>query len=313
MANKDSGSISTGKGIFNAYTIKPKSLTQYTAFRGVTDFTQIGQFQQYEKGFQFLQVINRPKFLSMLAKKATTDTIKNMNISFEHMLEYEFRGLDGLPDIQADTLELTDGINTQRMVSKVTQETSATISMQYFERSGGLIEKYSEYYLTGLHDLKTQAKTYHGLIQSGDLSPSYANEVWTMMYYVTDSTMLRLERAVLLANCQLTKADFSQYNGNRDAIGQNVEYTLEFNCMPITGYYVDRAANYLLGHDITGYHYLNSSKNSAANKIAKMSKTADNLTFSASSVDYKYKVLKSESSNTGATDLKTAYTNASNM
>jgi hypothetical protein len=44
-----------------------------------------------------------------------------------------------------------------------------------------------------------------------------------------------------------------------------------------------------------------------------MSKTADNLTFSASSVDYKYKVLKSDHSNTGATGLKTAYTNAADV
>ena len=70
------------------------------------------------------------------------------------------------------------------------------------------------------------------------------------MYYATDNTMLRLERAVLLANCQLTKAESSMYNGSRDNIS-NKEMTIEFNAYPIWGYQVDKAANYLL-KNITG-------------------------------------------------------------
>ena len=147
MANKNT-SVDLSKSIFNDYVITPKNLTQYTAFRGVTDFSQIGQFDQYEDGYQFLVVIQRPRYLEKLG--ATNTMIKAMYDSFEHMLEYEFRGLDGLPDMTADTLELTDGINTQRMISKVTQETSATVSMNYFERRGGLITKCSNFYLNSI-------------------------------------------------------------------------------------------------------------------------------------------------------------------
>ena len=45
-----------GNNIFNPYTITPNTLTKYTALRGVTDFSQIGMFEQYEKGYQFLSV-----------------------------------------------------------------------------------------------------------------------------------------------------------------------------------------------------------------------------------------------------------------
>ena len=48
--------------IFNPYTITPNTLTKYTALRGVTDFSQIGMFEQYEKGYQFLSVLSLPKF-----------------------------------------------------------------------------------------------------------------------------------------------------------------------------------------------------------------------------------------------------------
>lgn len=239
------------RGNINDYSIKPKSLTQYTQFRGVTDFTQIGQFDQFETGYSFLSVISMPKFVEVAAGKDTE--IKKMVESFKHMLEFEFRGLEGLPDINGETYSITDGINEQKMINKVTMDTSVTLSSNYFERKGGLITKFSEYYLTGIKDKMTQAKTYHGLIEHGDLNPGLENEVFTMLYYVTDNTMLRIERAFLLCNCQLTKAENSMYNSTRGEIN-NKEMTIEWNCFPITGNMVDHAAQTLL-QDITGVKY----------------------------------------------------------
>lgn len=243
--------MSTAKAnnLFNNFTITPRSLTQYTAFRGVTDFTNIGQFDQYESGYQFLEVISLPYWI-------TKDTsISDYAKSFKHMLEFEFRGLEGLPDLNSDAFTITDGINELRMINKVTMDTSVEVSMQYFEKRGSLITKFSEYYLTGLKDPKTQAKTYHGLIADGTVPPGLENEVFTMLYYVTDNTMLRLERAVLLCNCQLTKAELSMYNGSRDNIS-NKEMTISFNCFPVYGKEVDKAANYLL-QNITGVNVTN--------------------------------------------------------
>lgn len=239
--------------IFNNYTITPNTLTKYTALRGVTDYSQIGMFEQYEKGYQFLSVLGMPKFL----EQSKDETIKQMTKNIRQTMEMEFRGLDGLPDMTSDTFEVTDGINNLRMINKVTQETSVTVSMQYFEKHGSLWTKFIEYYLRGIRDPYTQARTYHGLIADGTLAPSLENEVFTLMYYVTDSTMLRLERAVLLCNGQFTTANTSMYNGSKDAIGNN-ELTVELNCTPIWGSQVDKAAKYLLEHEITG---VNVSRN----------------------------------------------------
>lgn len=235
------------KGIYNNYSIKPSGLTEYNAFRGVTDFTQIGQFDQFETGYSFLSVIQMPEFMKKIAEQ--DQDIANICDAFQHMLEYEFRGLEGLPDIQGETYNITDGINEQQLINKVTMDTSVTISSNYFERRGGLITKFSEYYLTGIKDRISQVKTYHGLIANNKLHPSLKNEVFTMMYMVTDNTMLRLERAVLLCNCQLTKAETSIYNSTRGEIN-NKEMTIEWNCFPIMGYQVDKAAKKLL-EDIT--------------------------------------------------------------
>jgi hypothetical protein len=275
--------IKINNGVFNDYTITPANLTQYKAFRGVTDFSQIGQFNQFESGYQFLSVISMPKFMTMLGQN--NSVIDQMNDNFKHTLEYEFRGLDGLPDIQADTLSITDGINEQRMINKVTSDTSTTVSMSYFEKSGGLLTRYAEYYLTGIKDRMTQAKTYHGLIENGLMRPSYENETFTLLYYVTDSTMLRLERAVLLVNAQLNKAETSMYNGSRDNIS-NKELSIEFNCFPIWGTEVDKAANYLL-KEITGV------KVTASNGDRNLTYAVENSNPEATldSSDYRYGVL----------------------
>lgn len=265
--------------LFNNYTVSPKNLTQYTAYRGVTDFSNIGQFNQYETGYQFLSVIQIPKFMTALEQMDPDMTA--INASFKHMLEYEFRGLDGLPDITADTFTITDGINELNMINRVTMDTSITVSANYFEKTGQLITKYSEYYLTGIKDPKTEAKTYHGAIRNNLIAPGLENEVFTLLYYVTDNTMLRLERAVLLANAQLTKAETSIYNGSRDNIG-NHESSIEFNCFPIVGTMVDKAANALLA-DITGYMY--NKKNAAFTGSEKTK---------LDSMNYKYGIMGGE-------------------
>jgi hypothetical protein len=273
-------------GIVNNYTVKPKNLTQYTALRGVVDFSQIGQFDQYETGYSFLSVISMPRFLEVLAQQ--DGEVGKMVESFKHMLEYEFRGLTGLPNITSNTFTITDGANEQQMINDVVMDTSVELSSNYFERSGSLITKFTEYYLTGIKDPKSKAKTYHGLIKNNLLAPSLENEVFTFMYYVTDNTYLRLEKAYLLANVQLTQAETSMYDSEKGQIS-NKEISLNFRCFPITGVEVDKAAKSLL-EDITGTVI---TQDSAGNPTYKHTDRPENAALD--STDYKYGILREDS------------------
>lgn len=237
-----------GGGVFTKYSVMPHNLTQYSAYRGVTDFTQIGQFDLYERGYSFLKIIQMPKFI-LAAAKENTD-IATMAASFKHAVEYEFLGLDGIPNIETTPATITDGNNEVQYINKVTMDTSITVNMRFYEKTGSLFEKFSEYYITGIKDRFSQAKTYHGLIRRGKIDPGLENEVFTLLYYVTDNTMLRLERAVLLCNAQITNAQTSMYEGNRGDIS-NFEYPLSFYCFPVMGEQVDKAASTLL-EDISG-------------------------------------------------------------
>lgn len=279
--------MTINNGILNDFTIRPRNLVEYTAFRGVTDFTQIGQFAQFESGYSFLHVIQMPIFMQKLAEQdAGIATLVN---SFQHMLEYEFRGLDGLPDINAETYDITDGINTARLINKVTMDTAATVSSSYFEKTGGLITKFAEYYLTGIKDKMTQAKTYHGLIKDNILAPGPENEVFTMLYYVTDNTMTRIERAVLLANCQLTTSRLSDILNSQKGDISNKEMSIEWNCFPIMGYEVDKAAKSLLETKITGLK--TTINNGVLTYTQTATPTRDNHLATLDSSDYKYGIL----------------------
>jgi hypothetical protein len=77
--------------------------------------------------------------------------------------------------------------------------------------------------------------------------------------------MTRIERAVLLCNAQLTKAESSMYNGSRSDIN-NHEVSVEFNCFPVRGEMVDKAAKMLL-EDITGVRYSTASSGTGASML----------------------------------------------
>lgn len=276
-------------GIMNNFVKKPRNLTEYTAYRGVTDWTQIGQFDQFETGYSFLSVISMPKFMEKLADIDTTYAGPLVE-SFKHMLEYEFRGLDGIPDIASEAATITNGVQDVNMIKKVTQDSSIEISMSYFEKSGSLITKFSEYYLTGIKDYRSTAKTYHGLIASGEMSPGYENEVFTLLYYLTDNTYLELERAFLFANAQINKVDMSIYNSNRGDI-DNKELTITFNCYPITGNKVDKAAKTYL-EIITGVNVSRAASGVTVRSISANGANGDNGTATLDSADYQYEALE---------------------
>ena len=281
-------SYAAPKGVVNDYTIRPKNLIQYSAFNGVTDFSQIGQFTMYEKGYQQLCVLSMPPFMTMLGEKDPNNAgliVKN----FQHILETEFKGLDGLPDITGDSgMQISDGINEVNLIGKVSRDTSVQISSTFYEKVGSPLIRFCEYYLTGIKDPMTQARTYHNLIKYGFMEPSYENEVFTMMYIATDSTMLRIEKACLLCNCQLTKADTSTYNGNRADIGTNQEVTLEWNCFPVFGYEVDKAAHRLL-QNRTGVKVTGTATNNSFEVISEEDVLA------LDSYDYQYGIMNPKS------------------
>ena len=209
----------------------PRDITKYTLMRGVTDFGNLNQYNLFETGYPYLIIVSTPRFMDKLADKYTE--IGNLWRAFLHILEYEFRGLDGIENITSDASELTNNISTLNVITKVNEQSASTFTAQYFEKSGSTLTKVAKIYLTGIKDPRTQLKHYHGLIEDGTLEAGYENEVFSFLYFVTDNTGLELEQAYYIMDAQLTEAETSMYAQTKGEIGFR-EITLNFSGFPVS-------------------------------------------------------------------------------
>lgn len=225
------------------YTKKATSIAEYSKMRGVTDFTNAAQFNLYEKGYQMLFVLAIPEYLEELRNKVTG--LDDMLSAFVNIIENEFKGASGFDDITTEELEITDNISTLNVIGKVVKQSSAEITTSYTEKSSSIITNTIKYYLEGIRDPRTQAKTYHGLIKNGVLAPGFENEVFTLLYLVTDNTCLMLEKAYLMCNAYPTSAKTSIYEGEKGQI-EKVDIDINWKCFLVDGDEVDKRAIQLL-------------------------------------------------------------------
>lgn len=240
------------------YTKKAYSTANFACMRGVTDFTNAAQFNLYEGGYSHLFVISMPKYITAIATGSGSggsgnssfkpdEDVQKLAETFKYILEYEFKGLDGIDDISTDNLEVTDGISTMNVIGKVTKQSAAEVTMSFTEKSGSAITNFIRYYLEGIKDPRTQAKTYHGLIKSGRMYGGFENEVFTLLYVVTDNTMLQIEKAYLLCNAWPTSAKTSIYNTTKGEIDKK-DIDVTFQCFVLDGPEVDKRAKQVLAY-----------------------------------------------------------------
>lgn len=240
MAGRTAGAVNF---IFDG-TKEIRDLTQYALFRGVTDWANLHQFNQFESGYGMIIVLTIPAFLKALAAK--NDKYQKLIDTYVHVLEYEFRGLDGIDNMTSDTAELTNGVKSINVINKVNSQSGSTFTMRYFEKSGSIMTKVHELFLRGIKDPTTQVKHYHGLIEDGTIKePGFDQEVFSFLYIVTDNTLMNVEKAFYIVAAQPTNADLNIYNIERGDIGFK-ELSVEFSGFPITNTIINQKAQSLL-------------------------------------------------------------------
>ena len=152
-----------------------RDLTKYLLMRGVTDFGDLEQYNLYESGYSFLNVLQIPIFIRNLMLVSTE--YDRLIKSYAHVLEFEFRGFEGgLDNMTTDYGQLTNGINSINIINKVNKPSDSSFSATYQEKLGGMMTKFHELYISGIKDPRTEVKTYHGLIGTTDLDNPYT--IW---------------------------------------------------------------------------------------------------------------------------------------
>ena len=258
----------------------PRELLNYNLMRGVTDFSNLEQWDLYEKGYPFLCVVSIPQFLRDLARQ--DDNLRVIIDNYVHILENDFRGIDNIDNITGEAAEITNGIRSVSIINKVMKPTNSNFTLNYYERSGSILTKAHELYLTGIKDPDTQVKHCHGLIDAWTFNgvetvsgkdPGPHQECFSFMYFLTDNTMTKIERAFLIAASQPTSANYSDlYTGNKGDI-QFAEVALPFNGFFINNDYVyQKAQDMLLAmrnpKNISGSRIIVDSNNFKYNAIA---------------------------------------------
>ena len=280
MANHETPTSVATSGAFKGLKT-PRELLNFNLMRGVTDFSNLEQWDLYEKGYPFLCVVSIPQFLRDLAEQ--DENIRTIVDNYVHILENDFRGIDNVDNITGETGEITNGIRSISVINKVMKPTNSNFSLNYYERSGSILTKAHELYLTGIKDPDTQVKHYHGLIDAWTFNgvdtisgkdPGPHQECFSFMYFLTDNTMTKIERAFLIAACQPTTANYSDlYTGNKGDI-QFAEVALPFNGFFINNDYVyQKAQDMLLAmrnpNNLTNTRVIVDSNNFRYNAIAQ--------------------------------------------
>lgn len=254
--------------------------TKITDMRGLIDPTNLSQFNQFEGGYSVFAVVSIPKVLVGLSKdERYTDLIT----AYTRILEQEFRGLNGLDNITADTQEWTNGLVTMNMITKVNEQSSGTFSMTYTEKAGAILTRTHELLLKAIKDTRTGFKHYHGLVYDNAIpldQVGFESECFSFLYIVTDNTGLRIERATYIVGAQPTDADISSlFNGDKGQYDFK-EITCEFIGFALTGDLVDKRAKEYLAY-LTGYRV------DRANGIDVVVPTGKDPVYTLNSTDYK--------------------------
>ena len=142
-------------------------------------------------------------------------------------------------DISNNVLNMSIPIKTERNIN-------STIDMTFTEKSGTPITKFLDMYTRYMFDPYTNAKTYGGRLRTGgfdadgslrslDLSRALDNETFTLLYVVTDSTCMTVEKAFILYRAMPLNVPFSTlYNGNKFEI-EKAEVSINWVCTIIDG------------------------------------------------------------------------------
>ena len=275
---------------FRDYTKKPVTAAQYTMMRGVTDFTNAEQLNMFEGGHSMIVIIDKPKFIEKLAEEDAS--VKALLENFCNIIEYEFRGLNGIEDITSEELVYTDGISELAAIGKVTEQGNSEVTMQVTEKSGATVTKFIKYYLSGVRDPRSQIKTYHGLIAEGKIAMGFENEVFNLLYLVTDASGLALEAAYLLANAYPTTARTGELFNTEKGNIENKTIDITFKCFVLQNEEIDKRAVKMLARLSQDGAVANAAKkigNTESAALAGEVKTYDQYQFNYDSRKFNYK------------------------
>lgn len=231
--------IQSGAHQFNA-----PNVTKYSLMMGGMD-TRHDALKQYDvmtTRFYRLFMVRTPEHLKKYFEKDQTK-LK----AYKHILEYGNLGVSGLSDSEVQFGDVTGGFVGKKFYIPQKQENNTEeITIKVVEFSGSLMREMHHTWINMVVDSDSGFTHYNGMIASGELGYSQANQTAEFIYVVTDRTGMKVEYAVHLTNCFPTNIPTDHFNADDPSDHPIVTLDLKFKCSARDGWDVNEKAKILL-------------------------------------------------------------------
>lgn len=216
-----------------------KDLTGYSLFLGGLNVKSkaLEQYNPLKTGYSRIFFVKMPRFLEKI--------MPNKTKNFKHIMEYGFKSIDGIQNLQMEFEQITGGYAGRSFeIPTIAKDETNAITIKVQEMSGSPIREYVEMWITGVSDPHTGMAHYHGAIDLG-IEYGQGNHTGEAIYVSTDATGRNVEFACLLSNMmpKVVKRDQFNYESGTHAA---VEYDVEYTCTMYTSPDVNTVATKLL-------------------------------------------------------------------
>ncbi len=229
-----------------------KDLTGYSLFLGGLNVKSkaLEQYSPQKTGYSRIFFVKMPVFMKSI--------MPNKTKNFKHIMEYGFKSIDGIQNLQMEFEQITGGYAGRSFeIPTILKDETNAITIKVQEMSGSPIREYVEMWLTGISDPHTGMAHYHGAMDGPyNIEYTQSNHTAEAIYVSTDATGRNIEFACLLSNMipKLVKRDQFNYESGTH---NTVEYDVEYTCTMYTSPDVNAVAGKLLDKYKILTNYLN--------------------------------------------------------
>lgn len=229
----------------NAHQFSTNNIKNYSLMMGGLNVTHdvLKQYDPLIGGYYRLFMVRKPLWLQRYFE-TTTGTSKFD--AFKHILEYGNVGVSGLNNLQMEFDQIKGGYaGKQFEIPKVATDDTNSFTVKVFEFSGSPVREILHTWINGISDENSGFAHYNGLIASGQVAYSQANQTAEFIYVVTDRTGMKVEYACQFCNCIPKSVPTDHFNSEAGEHNY-AQFDVEFTCTKYTGVDVNEKAAILL-------------------------------------------------------------------
>lgn len=220
-------------------------ITKYSLFMGGLNATHdaLKQYDPLTTGQYRIFMVRKPKFVEEYFK--VSKGLSKFD-AFKHILEYGNTGVSGINSPSVDFDEIKGGYAGRSFeIPKGVTDGTNELSIKVYEFSGSIMREVLHTWVNGGIDLNSGITHFNGLIASGEVQYSQANQTAEFIYVVTDRTGMKVEYACMFANCfpkEIPTDHFNSEAGTHDL----ATFDVKFSTTKYEGYDVNMKAQKLL-------------------------------------------------------------------